>query len=111
MKTRLIVLVLSLMLAACTGSDPDRKSLIVGRVTEALARDSGEWAPIGRDAVQVSDGTAVVVSGTDGTLARFRLTILDSGLSALTFDVLVSAECYDLVGVGEVWPTPLPECR
>ena len=40
---------------------------------------------------------------------RFRLTIREPAVPV--YDVIVRRECYEMVGVGDTWPSTHTECR
>ena len=113
---RWVVAGLGLLLAvACTDTnelEARSASSIGGRQVEVHAIIGGTWFPWPReDLVQRENGTwgEKNEEGEAGTgIGRFTLTI---SAEAYSYQLFVSAECYDLVRVGDPWPSNHDECR
>lgn len=88
------------------------ESVVVQRSAEVFTTPAG-WLPVDRAAWTLSEvGGAYLmrVAGANPSIdlaARFRLIVLSAGT---TYEVLVSAACFETVGLGDAWPTGTPEC-
>lgn len=87
---------------------------IVGRHVER--RFDGAWVPWSRPLVianPAAEGVAVAGSLEPFEVwgaARLQVTIRDPGLS-MTYSLSLTIECFDLVRVGDPWPSEHEECR